>query len=203
MLRFCIKKPGLYRVLAFLRTRGATFKKSSNPVFLYPVIYTLGHVFKSPNPEERTLILHGPNWRFPALYYAGKEQQRLFVMLSAAIDRTKHSLPVFNRLTWAEAGKFPGHVLCVADPTLELHDAMKLGWYLGTGEHDATEELSWFIRDFAAALGIPDGRIVIWGSSGGGFGALALASRIEKATAVAVNAQTDIFGMKLSNERGC
>jgi pimeloyl-ACP methyl ester carboxylesterase len=93
--------------------------------------------------------------------------------------------------------KFPGHVLCVADPTLELHDEMNLGWYIGTDEHDASEELSRFIRHFAEALGIPQSKIVIWGSSGGGFSALALASHIEKATAVAINAQTDIFAYEL------
>jgi pimeloyl-ACP methyl ester carboxylesterase len=75
---------------------------------------------------------------------------------------------------------------------------MNLGWYLGTDEHDASEELSRFIRRFAAALGIPEDKIVIWGSSGGGFAALALASRIEKATAVAVNPQTDIFAYEIA-----
>lgn len=200
VLRFCINaEPGLYRVLVFLRTpNGHSITKYSNPLFLYPVVYTLGQAFKKLQPKERTLLLHGQYWKFPALYFDGKEQQRLFVMLSAAVRRSKHSLPVFNRWTWAERRKFPGHVLCVADPTLELHDDMNLGWYIGTDEHDASEELSMFIRGFAEALGIPEGKIVIWGSSGGGFSALALASHIEKATAVAVNAQTDIFAYEIA-----
>jgi hypothetical protein len=86
----------------------------------------------------------------------------------------------------------------VADPTLELHDEMNLGWYLGTDQHDVSEELSGFIRRFAEALGIPDDKIVIWGSSGGGFSALAVTSHIEKATAVAINAQTDIFAYEIA-----
>lgn len=199
-LRFNIQAAaGLFQVkMFFLALDGTCSTKYSNPVFLYPTVYTLEHAFKRPHPEERTLLLHGQHWKFPALYFSGNEQQRLFVMLSAATDRNKQSPPVFNRWTWAQTKKFPGHVLCVADPTLELRDDMKLGWYIGTAEHDATEELSRIIRRFAEALGIPKDKIVIWGSSGGGFSALALASRLEKATAVAINAQTDIFAYELA-----
>ena len=149
VLRFATKaEPGLYRVLAFFRPpNGKNISKYSNPLFLHPVTYMLGDGPRKPLPAERTLLLHGNHWRFPAVYYAGKEQQPLFVMLSAAIDRSKQTLPVFNRWTWAD--KFPGHVLYVADPTLELHDDMILGWYIGTAEHDASEELSKLIRRFA------------------------------------------------------
>ena len=193
VLRFDTKgEPGLYRVLVVFESPNAKkISKYSNPLFLHPVTYRLDGGLRKPLPTDRTLLLHGIHWKFPAVYYVGKEGQPLFVMLSAAIDRNKQTLPVFNRCNWAD--KFPGHVLCVADPTLELHDDMKLGWYLGTDEHDASEELSRFVRSFAEALGIPEGKVVLWGSSGGGFAALALASRIEKATAVAINPQTDIF----------
>ena len=199
-LRVCITvEPGLYQVVVFFLTpNGETIMKYSNSLFLYPVEYSLGCAVMRPKPEERTVLLSGQYWKFPALYFDGKGQQGLFVMLSAAIDRTKQRLPVFNRWTWAQMGKFPGHVLCVADPTLDLHDDMKLGWYLGTDEHDASEELSRFILRFAEALGIPPDKIIIWGSSGGGFSALSLASRIEKATAVAINAQTDIFAYEFT-----
>lgn len=71
---------------------------------------------------------------------------------------------------------------------------------VGTAEHDASEELSGFLRRFAESLGIPEDKIVIWGSSGGGFSALALASRLEKATAVAINAQTDIFEYEIARK---
>ena len=194
-LRLCIKsEPGLYRVFAFLLTpHGTKITKYSNPLFLHPVVYTLEQAIQKHQPNERTLLLQGQYWKYPALYYVGKEEQRLFVMLTAAIRRSEHSLPVFNRWTWAQAGKFPGHVLCIADPTLELHEDMQLGWYLGTDKHDASEELSRFILRFAEALGISADKIIVWGSSEGGFSALAVTSHIEKATAVAINAQTDIF----------
>lgn len=181
---------GIYRVLSFLMNRsGTSSKKYSKPIFLYPSPCTLS----SPNKlyaDDRALQLNGVFWKFPALYFSS-EYSKLFVMTSAAVDRNKITLPNFNRWTWAGAGKFPGHVLCIADPTLELNKDMKLGWYLGTDRHEVTDDLCRFIRRFALILGIPDDKIVFWGSSGGGFAALALASRIEGSVAVAINAQTD------------
>ena len=194
-LRFIVKaRSGFYRVLAFFRSPdGTIINKYSNPVFLYPVVYALEQTFKKPQSQERVLVLSGSHWKFPALYYAGHEQQPLFVILSGRVDRAKHSLPSFSRWAWAEQRMFPGHVLCVADPTLELHEGLELGWYLGTAEHDASEELADLLRRFAERLGIPEGKIIFWGSSGGGFSALALASRMENTTAVAINAQTNIL----------
>lgn len=202
VFRFGINgKAGLYSVLSYLRTPDSTpITKYSNPLFLYPVDYRLGHALKKPRAEECTLILHGQYWKFPSLYYVGQEQQPLFVMLSNRINRSQHSLPAFSRWTWAQQKKFPGHVLCVADPTLELHKDLGLGWYLGTAEHDATDDLAMLIRRFAEGLGIPEGKIIFWGSSGGGFSALALASRIENTTAVAINAQTDIFAYESATD---
>jgi hypothetical protein len=202
VFRFGINgKAGLYSVLSYLRTPdGTLITKYSNPLFLYPVDYRLCQALKKPEPEECTLTLHGQYWRFPALYYAGQEQQPLFVMLSNRINRSLHSLPAFSRWTWAQQKKFPGHVLCVADPTLELHEDLGLGWYLGTAEHDASEDLAMFIRRFAEGLGISEDKIVIWGSSGGGFSALALASCIESSTAVAINAQTNIFAYESATD---
>lgn len=195
VVRFDTKgEPGLYRVFAFLLTpEGKKITKYSNPVFQNPGTFIL-EAPRVPMPEERVLLLHGPHWKFPALYYNSGHKQ-LFVMLTAAIDRARFTLPAFNRWTWAE--KFPGHVLCVADPTLELDGSMRLGWYLGTEKHDAADELSALIHSFAKALGIQNDKIVFWGSSAGGFAALSLASRLEGSTAVAINSQTDALAYSM------
>lgn len=201
-LRFNTKgESGIYRVLSFLLCPdGKKITKYSKPIFLHPSPYALSSP-KKLEPEDRALQLNGTYWKFPALYFSSGHQ-RLFVMTSAAVDRNKITLPNFNRWTWAGAGKFPGHVLCIADPTLELHDDMRLGWYFGTDKHDATDELCSFIRRFAEILGIPEEKIVFWGSSGGGFAALALASRIEGSTAVAINAQTDALSYQFARDVG-
>ena len=196
-LRFDTKaEPGLYRVLSFfLSLDGKKITKYSKPIFLHPTSFTLLSP-KKPESEDRAMQLYGPHWKFPALYFSSKHL-RLFVMTSAAVDRNKITLPAFNRWTWAGAGKFPGHVLCIADPTLELQDDMKLGWFFGTDKYDATDELCTFIRRFAETLGIAEDKIVFWGSSGGGFAALALSSRIEGSTAVAINAQTNALAYNI------
>lgn len=185
-------EPGIYRVLSFLRSSdGKIVSKYSSPIFLNPRKISLIHPRKL-QTEDRALQFEEASWKFSAVYFAGK-CSKLFVMTTAAVERSKMTLPNFNRWTWAGAGKYPGHVLCVADPTLDLNEDMKLGWYLGTESHDATDALCKLILQCADALGISKDQIVFWGSSGGGFAALSLASRIEGTTAVAINAQTDIF----------
>ena len=197
IVRYATKaEPGIYRIFSFLKNpEGKTVTKYSKPVFLNPIPYSIAS-WRKPVPEDRAILFNGSHWDFPALYFSS-EQQRLFVMTTAAVDRNEMALPSFNRWTWAGAGNFPGHVLCIADPTLELDGTMKLGWYLGTAQHDATNDLCNFVLRFADELGIPQEKIVFWGSSGGGFAALALASRIEGATAVAINPQTDVLAYEI------
>ena len=179
-------------MLSFLRSSdGKTVSKYSSPIFINPrsISNLLPQKIRA---EDRAIQFNGNYWKFPAVFFAGKHS-KLFVMTTAAVERSRMTLPNFNRWTWAGAGKFPGHVLCIADPTLELNEDMKLGWYLGTESHDATDELCKIVLQCANALGVSKDQIVFWGSSGGGFAALSLASRIEGATAVSINAQTDVF----------
>jgi hypothetical protein len=110
------------------------------------------------------------------------------------------TLPVFSRWTWATKGIFPGNVLCVADPTLDLSPDLGLGWMLGKKESCATSELAEFIVSFAKHKGIAHDKIVIYGSSAGGFAALALAACIEGATAVAINTQSQALSYEISRQ---
>ncbi|MEW5680650.1 DUF6270 domain-containing protein [Comamonas kerstersii] len=181
---------GLYRVYGFIKTvDNKVCAKYSKPYFLNPITFTqLDPVLVL--KEKVAINLADDNWVFPALFYPG-EKRRLFVLTSGATDRSKINLPYFNRWTWANKGIFPGYSLCVSDPTLALDKSIDLGWYLGTCDKDATESLARLIKLFANSLDISSNDIVIWGSSGGGFAALALAASIDGATAVAINAQTD------------
>lgn len=134
------------------------------------------------------LRLRGPRHVFPALFQPGAPQ-RLYVLLTGAVDRKRIALPKFARWSWAE--RFPGHVLALDDPTLELDDALELGWFMGRRDADATAELADIIAAFAERLGVAPGGIVFYGSSGGGFAALALAHRLQGSVAVAINPQVD------------
>lgn len=118
---------------------------------------------------------------------------RLFVLLRGAEpDRHTVQLPRFSRFSWRE--RFPGTVLCIADPTLYLDEDLKLGWYFGAPDHDVVGHLARIVEVVCTRLGQPVSDAVFYGSSGGGFAALQIAARLGRgATAVAVNPQTDVL----------
>lgn len=182
--------PGYYWVVGFVKFNGESVENAkSKPIFANPVEVSPDD-FPLANKDSIAFQLKGETWDFPALYYPSKSES-LFVLMPSAVDRGKMVLPAFSRWAWAAEGLFPGHALCIADPTLELNENLRLGWLIGNKEHCATTELADFVIKFARSKGIPNERIVIYGSSAGGFAALALAACIEGSIAVAINAQTD------------
>jgi hypothetical protein len=183
-------RPGYYRVAVFAKRSDGTVEiVKSVPLFMNPLQVTADN-FGEAEPDKHAYLVDGGHWKFPVMYYPASNK-KLFVMMPSAVERWRVRLPVFSRWTWASKGAFPGHVLCIADPTLEMREDFGLGWCLGTSAHPAIDEIEQVIVKFAKAKGISNEDIVFWGSSAGGFAALALASRIAGTTAVAINAQTD------------
>jgi hypothetical protein len=183
---------GCYRVVGFAKFDDGTVESvKSAPLFANPLKVCLSNF---PVVDDQTIVysLKGGFWTFPALYIPS-ERKSLFVLMPSAVDRKKMRLPAFHRWTWALKGLFPGDVLCVSDPTLELHDELQLGWFIGNDASCATTELSEFVVKLAESRGIPREKIVIYGSSAGGFAALALSACIEGSVAIAINAQVDAF----------
>ena len=128
--------------------------------------------------------------RFECLF-SGSTEKRLFVLLSGARDPSTQPLPKFDRWSWMDM--FPGAVLCISDPTLFLDpDSLHIGWYVGTARHDWLQSMAELVSTVAAHLAISFDDIICYGSSAGGFAALTLAARLERATAVAINPQTDV-----------
>lgn len=193
--------PGYYRIVAFVKFADDTTEiVKSAPLFVNAMPVD-ADAFPQADPAAGAYLLKGKTWDFPCLYYPGADDA-LFVMMPSAVERSKIVLPAFNRWTWAAQGVFPGHTLCIGDPTLELDDEMCLGWCLGSRNDCAADQLVEFITKFAAAKGIPAEKIVFWGSSAGGFAALALASRVPGSTAVAINAQTDALAYDMAYQVG-
>lgn len=192
-------KPGSYQVTGFVKSDGGEPKilrsKSffSKPIDLYETDFNI--IDNTMNNYK--LVCN--NWKFPALYYPCNGNY-LFVLLPSAISRGEIALPVFNRWNWAEKGFFPGNTLCISDPTLEMEDKLGLPWLLGDRLNFATDELAEFISKFAASKKIPNTRVVFYGSSAGGFSALALSARVEGSIAIAINAQTDIMSYSVKNQ---
>lgn len=193
---FAVDAPGYYRVKCFARAENRELQISKSvPLFVRPV-GVLPDGLAAVNPAAQALELIAERWRFPALFFP-KLGGRLFVLLPSAVSASA-SRPSFSRWTWRDL--FPGDVLCIADPTLDLHAQLKLGWMIGHRDNCATEALVPFIVNYARARGIPNRNIVFWGSSAGGFAALALAARIEGSVAVAINAQTDALSYQVTHQ---
>lgn len=124
----------------------------------------------------------------------GKRRRgRLFVLLRGAeTDRKNLPLPRFSRFSWRD--RFPGTVVCIADPTLYLDDELKLGWYFGAPDHDVVQHVARIVEVLCAKLGLAVEDTVFYGSSGGGYAAMQCAARLGRgATAVAINPQTEVL----------
>lgn len=184
--------PGFYRVEVFVRgPDNESESAKSNCLTVNPVVVD-EDAFPAADPNNVAYLLKGKHWEIPAMYFPGPAN-RLFVVMPSAVERASVTLPVFSRWSWATKGIFPGHVLFISDPTLALREDLGLAWCLGTAAHCATDEIAGFVSKFAAANGIPNQDIVFYGSSAGGFAALAAAAKVPGSTAVAINAQTDAF----------
>lgn len=112
----------------------------------------------------------------------------LLVWLHGAVDRQRRSLPVFSGPVkdFAHAA----HQLAVCDPTLQRHETLRNGWYVGDERLNVQAELCDF---FARAAHVLDAkRVVYLGGSGGGFASLYFSSKHANSCAVVVQPQTNL-----------
>ncbi|WP_416189513.1 hypothetical protein ACM67B_10140 [Neisseria sp. CCUG17229] len=182
--------PGYYRIVGFAKNGDDIQTVKSHPIFANPLEISQNQVGDI-TEKHSAYNLKTDNWKFPCLYIPSKTHSNtLFVILSAATNRSKNSLPVFNRWTWAFKNLFPGNVMCVADPTLEINEDLNLGWFIGTAEKNASKELADFILDFVKFNKIPSRNVIFYGSSAGGFAALYLSKEVNESAAIAINPQT-------------
>lgn len=113
----------------------------------------------------------------------------LTVLLHGAVERTKVQLPMFQRKRFHKSLHI-GPAIFIADPTLDLRADLKLGWYLGTSDVDLHRELAVLIEQFRIAAGAS--KVLVVGSSGGGFAALQIAGHLPESVALAFSPQTDL-----------
>ena len=166
---------GYYRSVAFVRLPdGKIEHRSSSPIFHAPKI--LSKPLQPNCLSKGPAIISGKHWNISILFFPSSHK-RLFILMPSAINRRTTTLPAFSRWTWAGADVFPGNVLCVSDPTIELHQQLQIGWMLGTKSNPVLDDLVIFIEEFAETHGIPSEHIIFYGSSAGGFSALAAAAR--------------------------
>lgn len=180
---------GIYHCLAFKRlTDNSTETRLSRKLMIFNNKIDINLL--SNEISDGPHLIEVDNTTFPVLF---KRQPGpyMFVLLSGAINRKNVTPPVFNRWSWAS--KFPGSVICIADPTLELDDEIELGWYVGSARQDLTESTARIIVKLCSILRLEKSKIITYGSSGGGFAALMVTNRIGFGVAVAINCQSEIL----------
>lgn len=152
----------------------------------------------APFPDETSLITqrHG-SYRFDYLWKPKLGAKKVFVLFSGDAKRTKLDPPVFQRWKWADF--FPGHCLYVSDPMLHMDPDIGLAWYAGTPDLDPLDVVAARLRTLLPVLGLAEADVTAYGSSGGGFAALRLLTKIPAASAISINPQTDITKFKWSS----
>ena len=120
----------------------------------------------------------------------GDTKKPLLVFFRGALRRERATLPTFAGIGIGKQLEMPTMVF--ADPTLDLNSTMTLGWYVGSKHEDMHSRIANEIVAVAKKIGCE--RVVLTGSSGGGFAALKVASKISSLPVVVlpINPQTDV-----------
>jgi pimeloyl-ACP methyl ester carboxylesterase len=120
--------------------------------------------------------------------YAPRVSKTLVVSFHGSLVRSKFQLPRFE---WRRTlGNLDAGILLIADTTLNLSEKMPLGWYIGTTEQDLAEEIAAVVKQVASDGGYE--HIVLAGSSGGGYAAMAISHRLPGSLAVSFSPQTRV-----------
>ncbi|XAS62923.1 hypothetical protein ACOM2C_05555 [Pseudarthrobacter sp. So.54] len=120
--------------------------------------------------------------------YAPKVSKTLIVTFHGSLQRSKYQLPRFE---WRRTlGHLNAAALLFADTTLALGDNIPLGWYIGTKEQNIAADIAAVVKQVAADGGYE--HIILVGSSGGGFAAMAISHRLPGSVAVSFSPQTRV-----------
>jgi len=175
------------------RTRVALLSGTRGPDAPRPVRGARVHVYDGVprrldlrSPRSVHVVNVGP-LALPARVHLA-DSSDLVVVLHGALNRLKTELPRFERIR--SLGELGVNVMAVADPTLDLDPSLTLGWYLGSRNVDLAPVVGQIVNRFVDQQAIS--RVVLVGSSGGGFAAMATALYVPGSSAVVMSPQTDI-----------
>ncbi|SEE23618.1 hypothetical protein [Jiangella alba] len=119
---------------------------------------------------------------------SARDSANLLVVFHGATDRAKYEYPRFEwQSTLAE---FDASVLYLADPVLALSPEITLGWYVGTADVDVSRHCARLVQRLADRMSAT--RVIMTGTSGGGFAALAASRLVAGSVAVPFAPQTTV-----------
>ena len=101
--------------------------------------------------------------------YVRGSGRNVVALFHGAVDRAKMRLPIFSMLRTLKEIE-DSTLLLFSDPTLDLHAGMHLSWYLGTERVNMHHEIARLIELHSKR--VHSNRVVLAGSSGGGYAAL-------------------------------
>lgn len=107
------------------------------------------------------------------------------VMLHAAVSRNVRFLPIFTGI--GVTSDLNANVIRISDPSLSLDSTLELSWYAGNQHQSLQNDLSEIVDHILTSYS--SGRVVFFGSSGGGFAAAYFGSKVPGSLAIAVNPQ--------------
>ncbi|MDE5832430.1 MAG: hypothetical protein K2H64_05520 [Desulfovibrio sp.] len=183
----------LWRVTYFIRSSDAADWGMTHQCFLNDKILRYDQESgildgEFPDKAIAPLAIRGA-YEYNCAYFPAKTApEKLLIFLPAGVTpRTDRSRPIFFRWLWAQRGVFPGRVLAIANPFYQLFSENNVGFLTGPPEHDVFAELAGIVRGLADKFGIKSKDIYFYGSSSGGYSAIALASYFDDSTAIAAN----------------
>ena len=117
-----------------------------------------------------------------------KEESNKAVIWGTGVVNKKvtTSIPIFSRATWMNNINYTS--IYYFDPTLYVNDEITLGWGYGTNDNWYLEKIAYLINYILDKQNIDRKNILFYGSSGGGFIAIMLATMFHSKCAV-VNPQ--------------
>lgn len=116
--------------------------------------------------------------------------EELVCFMPSALGPTQpRRVPSYFRWKWADQHFADTNVLVLADPAMRRGRSLLGAWYMHP-EQDVLADMATTVEDVATDLGVK--RVLFYGSSLGGFGALAMASMVERSTAIAEVPQIDV-----------
>jgi len=146
------------------------YKIDSNTSFIYEIIYK--------------------DIQFDFLINMNNNSKKAVIFGTGAVERTKYKLPVFSRHSWKD--DFEYTTIWYSDPTLLLNNNVRVCWGYGTNSHWYLESIAYIISIILKKIGIDKNNILFFGSSGGGYTSIILASMFHS-KATAINPQLEIM----------
>ena len=140
--------------------------------------------------ERLRYLAHG--YVIPAFFAQSSDYpNRLLVLLNGAVERTEDRDPreVFQRRSWVDL--LDANVLIMSDATIHPENSLRIGWAQGNGTSALEQAMAECVDYFRRSLQIENENILFFGSSAGGYQAVALHSRFNGSRFVVNNAQFD------------